>query len=88
MNRRDAVVYLSDVYGGPGLAGVPRGTVKRLRVYEPHYAYPGMGGHINIGIDGPWDGRRILGTVPVAADGSVSFRVASQHADRRATTGR
>ena len=75
LNRRDAVVYLSDVYGGPGLAGVPRGAVKRLRVYEPHYAYPGMGGHINIGIDGPWDGRRILGTVPVEADGSASFRV-------------
>jgi formylglycine-generating enzyme required for sulfatase activity len=75
LNRRDAVVYMSDVYGGPGLAGVPRGTVKRLRVYEPHYAYPGMGGHINIGIDGPWDGRRILGTVPVEADGSASFRV-------------
>ena len=75
LNRRDAVVYLSDVYSGPGLAGVPRGTVKRLRVYEPHYAYPGMGGHINIGIDGPWDGRRILGTVPVEADGSASFRV-------------
>ncbi|MBM4087876.1 MAG: formylglycine-generating enzyme family protein [Planctomycetes bacterium] len=75
LNRRDAVVYLSDVYRGPGLAGVPRGAVKRLRVYEPHYAYPGMGGHINIGIDGPWDGRRILGTVPVEADGSASFRV-------------
>ncbi len=75
LNRRDAVVYLSDVYSGPGLAGVPRGAVKRLRVYEPHYAYPGMGGHINIGIDGPWDGRRILGTVPVEADGSASFHV-------------
>lgn len=75
LSRRDAVVYLSDVYSGPGLAGVPRGTVKRLRVYEPHYAYPGMGGHINIGIDGPWDGRRILGTVPVELDGSACFRV-------------
>ncbi len=75
LSRSDAVVYLSDVYSGPGLAGVPRGTVKQLRVYEPHYAYPGMGGHINIGIDGPWDGRRILGTVPVEADGSARFRV-------------
>jgi len=32
-----------------------------------------MGGHINIGIDGPWDVHRIVGTVPVNADGSVSF---------------
>jgi len=54
---------------------VPRGTVKRLRVFEYHYAYPQMGGHINIGIDGPWDVHRILGTVPVSADGSACFRV-------------
>ena len=34
-----------------------------------------MGGHINIGMDGPWDVRRILGTVPVEEDGSAIFRV-------------
>ena len=66
---------MTDIYSGPGLKGVPRGTVKRLRLYEPHYGYPGMGGHINIGIDGPWDVHRILGTVPVEADGSAAFRV-------------
>ncbi len=70
-----ATVYISDVYVGPGLEGVPRGTVKQLRIYEPHYAYPGMGGHIHIGIDGPWDARRIHGTVPVQSDGSAYFRV-------------
>ncbi|MHC4734834.1 MAG: hypothetical protein ACYTDW_10315 [Planctomycetota bacterium] len=32
LNREDAVVYLHDMYAGPGLAGVPRGTVKKLRV--------------------------------------------------------
>jgi formylglycine-generating enzyme required for sulfatase activity len=74
-SRQDAVVYLSDVYAGKGLEGVPQGTVKKLRIYEPHYAYPGMGGHIQIGIDGPWDVHRIHGTVPVEADGSASFRV-------------
>ena len=72
---RDATMFIADVYAGPGLAGVPRGTVKNLRLYTFHYAYPGMGGHINIGIDGPWDARRILGTVPVEADGSAMFRV-------------
>ena len=73
--KKDATVYLADIYSGPGLKGVPRGTVKKLRLYEPHFAYPGMGGHINIGIDGPWDVHRILGTVPVEADGSASFKV-------------
>jgi len=75
LRRKDALVYLSDVYFGKGLQDVPRGTVKQLRVYEFHFAYPRMGGHINIGIDGPWDARRILGTVPVEQDGSASFRV-------------
>ena len=75
LRRDDATVYLSDVYRGDGLKGVPRGTVKKLRVYALHYAYPGMGGHIHIGIDGPWDARRILGTVPVNSDGSAIFKV-------------
>ncbi len=74
-DRKDALVYLSDIYVGEGLAGVPRGTVKALRVYAFHYAYTGMGGHIHVGIDGPWDVHRILGTVPVEEDGSAVFRV-------------
>jgi formylglycine-generating enzyme required for sulfatase activity len=73
--KKDATVYLADIYQGPGLKDVPRGTVKKMRLYEPHFGYNGMGGHINIGIDGPWDVHRILGTVPVEADGSASFKV-------------
>ena len=71
----EGVVYLSDIYAGPGLAGVPRGSVKKLRVFEPHYTYRRMGGHINVGVDGPWDVHRILGTVPVEEDGSAAFKV-------------
>jgi len=72
---KEGTVILSDVYAGPGLKGVPRGTVKSLRLFSFHYAYWGMGGHINIGIDGPWDVHRILGTVPVYEDGSANFKV-------------
>jgi formylglycine-generating enzyme required for sulfatase activity len=72
---REALIYLSDVYSGGGLSGVPRGAVKKLRILEPHYAYPNMGGHINIGVDGPWDVHRIIGTVPVEEDGSAAFKV-------------
>ncbi len=51
---------------GPDLAGVPRGAVKpRLRGHRFPLCYNQMGGHINIAVDGPWDVRRILGTVPV-----------------------
>jgi formylglycine-generating enzyme required for sulfatase activity len=75
LSQDEATVYLTDVYRGEGLRDVPRGAVKQLRVYSPHFAYPGMGGHINIGIDGPWDARIIHGTVPVNADGSAIFKV-------------
>ncbi|HEY3324524.1 MAG TPA: SUMF1/EgtB/PvdO family nonheme iron enzyme [Planctomycetota bacterium] len=72
--KKDATVYISDIYEG-ATQGVPRGTIKKLRIYSPHYGYNGMGGHINIGIDGPWDVHRILGTVPVEEDGSAGFKV-------------
>ena len=75
LSRKDAVVYMANVYKGGGLKGVPTGSVKALRVFTNHYGYRGMGGHINIGIDGPWDVKRILGTVPVQEDGSAMFRV-------------
>ena len=74
--RKDAVVYLSDVYAGKGLAGIPRGTVKSLRVLSYHFSYQQVGGLLGtVGMDGPWDIKRILGTVPVAPDGSATFRV-------------
>ncbi|MBI4882318.1 MAG: SUMF1/EgtB/PvdO family nonheme iron enzyme [Planctomycetes bacterium] len=75
LEKSEAAVFLADVYHGPGLAGVPRGTVKKLRVYSFHYGYNDMGGHINVGVEGPWDVHRILGTVPVYEDGSASFLV-------------
>ncbi len=73
--RKDAVVYLIDIYRGGGLAGVPRGTVRKLRVFEWHYAYQRVGGHQSVTQEGGWDIKRMLGTVPVAADGSALFRV-------------
>ena len=73
--EKEGTVILSDVYAGPGLKDVPRGTVKNLRLYAFHYGYWRVAGHINVGIDGPWDVRRILGTVPVYEDGSAHFKV-------------
>jgi len=74
--RKDATIYLADVYEGPGLAGVPRGTVRKLRLFTYHFCYRGMGGQVNrVGMDGPWDIKRVLGTVPVEPDGSAFFGV-------------
>ncbi len=75
LKRDDAVVYLHDVYAGPGLTGVPRGIVKRLRIVAYHFGYPGMAGPDKIGCGGPWEVMRILGTVPIYEDGSAIFSV-------------
>ncbi len=75
LERDYAVVYLDDIYTGPGLAGVPRGTIKKLRVVAYHFGYPGMAGPDKIGCGGPWEVMRILGTVDVHKDGSAMFEV-------------
>jgi formylglycine-generating enzyme required for sulfatase activity len=74
--RKDAEIYMADIYEGGGLKGIPRGTVKKLRVFSYHYGFRGMGGLLGVlGMDGPWDIKRVLGTVPVEADGSALFSV-------------
>ena len=74
--RKDALVYLEDIYEGPGLKGVPRGAVKKLRLFTYHFAYRTIAGiNHRVGADGPWEPKRILGTVPVQKDGSAMFRV-------------
>ena len=76
LTKNDATVYCADVYFGDGLKDVPRGTVKNLRVFSYSYLYPMIGGATSIiGVDGPWDVRQTIGTVPVNEDGSVLFRV-------------
>jgi formylglycine-generating enzyme required for sulfatase activity len=75
-DQTDATISILDLHAGTGLEGVPRGTVKKLRVFTYHFAYHNMGGQTNrVGLDGPWDIKRIMGTVPVEADGSAFFRV-------------
>ena len=73
--RKDALISITDIYTGDGLKGVPRGTIKKLRIFTYNFAYYGMGGQGNrVGTDGPWDVKRIVGTVPVEPDGSAMFR--------------
>ena len=72
----DALVYLQDAYLGAPMAGVPRGTVKKLRVVAYHFAYQRIAGiDHRVGANGPWEVKRVLGTVDVEADGSAYFRV-------------
>ena len=72
----EATVFVANIYQGPGLKGVPLGTVKKLRVIEYYFSRRGFGGlYGTLGQDGPWDVKRILGTVPVEKDGSVYFKI-------------
>ena len=73
---KEGLVKVTDIYDGLGLQGVPRGTVKALRLYTYSFAYRWMGGETDHhGLDGPWDIKRIMGTVPVEPDGSAYFKV-------------
>ncbi len=80
--------YVQDVYYGPGLKGIARGTVKGLRVVALDYRAAGVGSNGNGGPaggalistpvaigNGAWDVKTILGTVPVEEDGSAYFTV-------------
>jgi formylglycine-generating enzyme required for sulfatase activity len=78
--RRDATVFMANVYEGPGLHGVPTGAAKRLRLFTYNYVYRhtskrGFGHLATPGVDGPWEPRHILGTVPIRPDGSALFTV-------------
>ena len=75
LGSKDATVLINDIYEGPGLDGVPRGTVKSLRLYRYEFGPRHKGGHYSMGMEAGWDAKQILGTVPVDEDGSASFKV-------------
>ena len=75
LNEKDATFFIQDIYEGEGLRGIPRGTVKELRLHAYEYAYvKTRSDHNWHGIQSGWDIKRLLGTVPVEADGSVMFK--------------
>jgi len=70
-----AEVHIADIYRGPGLLGVPRGTVKSLRVFAYHFGYLNKASFSLVGVHSGWDVKRILGTAKVEGDGSAYFRI-------------
>jgi hypothetical protein len=75
LTKNDATVYISDVYAGEGLKGVPRGTIQQLRLVGYDFGYRGLAGSDKIGYGGPWEAMQIIGTVTIEQDGSTSFQV-------------
>lgn len=75
---KEATVFIQDLYMGEGLQKVPKGTVKKLRVFTYEYAYlESPSDHDAQGIQSGWDIKRELGTVDVEEDGSAIFKVPS-----------
>jgi len=82
LKSKTGTFYVTDVYRGTGMEGVPRGTIKTLRVIEaPAKRFwtgplweadtlqrPAMNYNCT-------NNKRILGDVPVEADGSVYFEM-------------
>ena len=73
--QKDAIVYLADIYKGDGLKDVPPGTATKLRIFAFDYGYHNLANHTYVGIEGPWDIHRIIGTVDIEEDGSSAFRI-------------
>lgn len=84
----NGIYTIQDVYQGPGLAGIPRGTAKKLRVVALEYrvcrmGYGQNGGECETGLcqtpislnSGSWDVKHVLGEVDIEADGSCCFEV-------------
>lgn len=69
---------LQDIYEGPGLKGVARGTVKKLRVVALDFMATDIGrkhGPSTISDLASWDVKVVLGETPVHDDGSAAFEV-------------
>jgi len=83
--RADGTFYIQDVYAGTHMQGVERGRIKTLRVVEaPPKLYWSAAGYSGQGLEAPamnwhdFGNKKILGTVPVEADGSVYVSVPAE----------
>jgi hypothetical protein len=86
--KTNGTFYVQDVYAGPAMHGVRRGTVKTLRVVALEFRAVGIGNNGNGGPgggalistpvaigNGTWDPKTILGDATIHPDGSVLVTV-------------
>ncbi len=84
--KASGTYYVQDVYAGPGLAGVARGAIRRLRVVGLDFRAAGIGSNRNSGPagsalvstpiaigNGSWDVKVVYGDATVHPDGSAFF---------------
>ena len=78
LSANTATLFVADVYQGRNMQGVKRGDDQETaRARRPAQAgqLPRRGHHAASAHGGTWTLKRILGTVPVAEDGSAYFEV-------------
>jgi hypothetical protein len=88
LRKETGSYYVQDIHQGPGLEGIGRGTIKKLRVVSIDFRAagirfnqsggPGGGALISTPVaigNGTWDVKRVLGETPVHEDGSAFFVV-------------
>ena len=90
LNQSEGNFYVQDIYYGPGLEGIPRGTIKKIRVIGLSYRamsagvdydQPSAQKHTPIGVgNSTWDVKHVLGDVDVESDGSAYFKVPARMA--------
>ena len=86
--KKTGTYYIQDIYFGQGLTGIPRGTIKKLRVVALDFRAAGIGRTSNNGPGGgalsstpvgvgntSWDVKTVLGDATVYQDGSALFTV-------------
>ncbi len=75
LNSTTANAYITDVYEGRAMAGVPRGKAKSLRVFMSEYSPRNEGSHYAMGMESNWDVKVLYGTTPIQPDGSARFEI-------------
>ena len=86
--QETGIYYMHDIYHGPGLEGIERGSVKELRVVALDYRATTIGQNFHVGPaasshamspiaigGGTWEAKDILGHATVYEDGSALFEV-------------
>jgi hypothetical protein len=84
--KKTGTYYVQDVYFGPGLKGIDRGVVKKLRVVSIGFRAagvhsngnggPGGGALVSTPVairNGTWDTKTVIGETKVHSDGSAFF---------------
>jgi hypothetical protein len=76
--KKTGTFTIQDIYHGPGLKGVKRGTIKKVRVVALDFMATDIGrkhGPSTISDLAAWDVKIVLGEAPVYEDGSAAFTV-------------